>query len=212
MAQQNAFLCWFSHKILAVFCGPVWWPLHWATKKKGWREINILAEPPKYIFMEVVVPWDNFIIHHRYVLSWVLNSILCQRVHRSASHCRKTVFSTWAPARSGLEFDEKISNSLLLFVHGSVDLCPIPEFRFFLPFFLEWPSQWSCTLYESPPCLYLYLLSVSVAFLFITIPFSTLSVPNASWCSESGRTMNLYTFLMICFPFHFFPNDSQHSI
>lgn len=136
-------LCWF----FVVQSGD----FYTEPQKEGWREINLPAGPSKYIFMEVVVPWANLMIHHRHILSWVLNSILCQRVPRSASHCRKIVFSTWAPARSGLEFDEQKSNSLILFVHGSVDLCPIPEFRFFcLFFFTKWSSQCSCTLYGSP--------------------------------------------------------------
>lgn len=116
--------------------------------------------------MGAVIPWANLITHNRYDFSWALNSLLCQRVPRSTPYWRKTVFSTWAPARSGLEFNWKISNSLLLFVHGSVDLCPIPEFSFF---FQRQPVNAAAFVWKSLHVFNCAVVSLS-GFLFITIP------------------------------------------
>lgn len=125
--------------------------------------------------MEVVVPWANLIIHDRHLLPWVLNSTLCQRVPRSTSYSWKTLFSTWAPARSGLEFDENINNSLLFFVHGSVGLCPISEFSIFSR--TKRPCQCNCTLYGS--------LSMSLAVLVVSL--TGFSIYNNLFCTLSGR-------------------------
>ena len=160
--------------------------------------------------MEVVVPYHNLIIHDRCLLPWVLTSvirdILWQWVPRSTSYCRKTAFPTLAPARSGLEFDEKINNSLVLFVHGSVDLCWTPEFIFFSR--MKTHSQCNCTLYGSHSMSFIVLIALLGSFSIYNISLLHTKWQNGSWYSESGRTMNSYSVIMIYFAFYFFPNDS----